>query len=274
MTTTVTEYAPAAITNCFNLIKAGIPDAILAGIIGDQAHGYGYHRGRNYCGSGDYSCEIPPDREGDGEAACGLDLSWGSSASQFTVSQRLLNAKNDSRMAPIRSFFGSTDGVNVCGWDYYGGYACTSDDTHLWHVHISILRKYANDTNALAAVAAVITGGGSPGPQPPKPPTGDWFDMATEADLKRVVNQELRAYFASQEGQDRIMVAARTARMRPETRTAAVEDGNQAMRQVLASQEGQDRLMVASRTACLRPEVSAARQQDVKTAITQMEETP
>jgi hypothetical protein len=68
-------------------------------------------------------------------------------------------------MAPIREFYGSTDGYNVCGWDYYGGYAVTSDDSHLWHIHLSILRQYSNDTTALAKVADVITGGAAPPPE-------------------------------------------------------------------------------------------------------------
>ena len=187
----MTEYAPSAIQNMFNRIKAGIPDAIMAGIIGDAAHTYGYHRGRNYCGSGDYSCQQPPDLKGDGEAASAIDISWGKASSQYTVSQRLMNAANDSRMNPIRSFFGSTDGYTVCGWDYYGNYPVASDDSHLWHIHISVLREHANNTSALAAVADVITGGGSAGVQPPA--TGDWFDMATqkdlEASLRKVLNE-------------------------------------------------------------------------------------
>jgi hypothetical protein len=37
----------------------------------------------------------------------------------------------------------------------------------LWHIHLSILRKYANDSAALSGVAAVITGSGSAaGPEP------------------------------------------------------------------------------------------------------------
>lgn len=265
----MTEYAPAAITGLFNTIKASIPSAILAGIIGDSAHTYGYHRGRNYVSGSDYSAQLAPDKKGDGEAASALDISWGNANDQYTVSQRLLNAKNDSRMDPCREFYGSTDGRNVTGWDYYGNYSVTSDDSHLWHIHLSILREYCNNQSALQGIAAVITGGGTPGSPTPQPPTGDWFDMATQADLKAVVNQELRAYFAGQEGHDRIMVAARDAIMRSEVRTAAVDDSNAAVRQVLASQEGQDRLMVAARTACLRPEVHDARVADCAKAINQ-----
>lgn len=155
----MTEYAPQAIEDMFDRIKAGIPSAIMAGIVGDSAHTYGYHRCRDVAAP-DYSTELPPDKKGDSEAACALDLSWSKASDQYTVSQRLLDAKNDSRMTPIREFYGSADGgQTVCGWDYYGGYPVTSDDSHLWHVHLSILRQYSNDTAALAKVADVITGG-------------------------------------------------------------------------------------------------------------------
>jgi hypothetical protein len=53
--------------------------------------------------------------------------------------------------------------VNVCGWDYYQGCSSTSDDSHLWHVHLSITRQYANDHDALQAVAQVVIGGSSGG---------------------------------------------------------------------------------------------------------------
>jgi hypothetical protein len=160
------EYAPAAIQALFNRVKAGIPEAILAGIVGDEAHTYGYHRGRNYVSSSDYSNQLAADKQGDGEAASALDISWTAPAPQYTVSARLMAAKTDPRMYPIREFFGSVDGVTVCGWDFYGNYPVTSDSSHLWHIHLSVLRSHANDTAALAAVADVIIGAGPAGPQP------------------------------------------------------------------------------------------------------------
>ena len=154
----MTEYAPQAILDLFAQVKAAFPSAINAGVIGDKAHTYGYHRGRAFVSSSDYSVQYAEDKEGDNQAACGLDISWNKASDQYEVSKRLLAAKTDSRMAACREFYGSTDGVNVCGWDYKGGYAVTSDSSHLWHIHISFLRKYANDTGALARIGDVIAG--------------------------------------------------------------------------------------------------------------------
>jgi hypothetical protein len=163
------EYAPDALRRLFDAIQAGIPSAINSGIIGDSAHTYGYHRGRDYVSPGDYSAEHPEDLGGDGQAACGLDLSWGEAGPQFDVSARLLAAAQagDPRLSALRSFFGSVDGVRVIGWDLAENTPATSDDSHLWHVHMSVHRESAGDWAALEPVAQVITGGGaSPAPDP------------------------------------------------------------------------------------------------------------
>jgi hypothetical protein len=179
------EHAPGGILRLFDKINAAIPEAINSGVVGDSAHDYGYHRGRNYLPSSDYSVTYPEDREGDGEAACGLDLSWSDAQWQYTVSQRLLNAANDSRMHACREFYGSVDGRNVVGYDYYEGRPGTSDDTHLWHIHLSILRKYSESDADLDGIAQVITAGGS------GDTLSDWFDMATTEDLKTAVRAVL-----------------------------------------------------------------------------------
>lgn len=172
----MSEYAPRAITALFDKIAAST-SAVMSGVIGDAAHTYGYHRGRNYIPADDYSVSMhAEDRQGDGEAACGLDLTWGNASDQYTVSRRLLDAANDSRMSKCREFYGSVDGSTVCGYDYAGGYAVTSDDSHLWHVHISLLRLYgsSSDPAELDGIAAVITGGsgGGGGSTTPPPSSG------------------------------------------------------------------------------------------------------
>jgi len=187
------EYAPEAILRLFDAVRAAIPAAVNAGVIGDASHDYGYHRGRDYVGADDYSAQYPQDLAGDGQAACGLDLSWTAEGPQFDVSARLLAAAADPRMYPVREFYGSTDGLDVCGWDYTGGYPVSSDDSHLWHVHLSIHREHANDWAALAPIADVIAGAGSaPAPSPPSSWIGDEPDMIVAQD-----EQDGRLYIIS-----------------------------------------------------------------------------
>lgn len=155
----VGEYAPDAIKWLATEITKKIPSAKLSGIIGDQDHHYGYHRARSRLPSGDYSVQLADDKRGPADAASALDISlnveW-----QREISRRLLAAaKNrDERLYALREFFGSIDGKTVIGWDLVKHVAASSDDSHLWHVHFSILRRYADDAKALASILEVVVG--------------------------------------------------------------------------------------------------------------------
>lgn len=160
------EHAPAAIVNLFNLVHARIPQATLSGIIGDSSHTYGYHRAAAYVPTNDYSRQFPEDRDGiDAYAACALDISLPPDLMR-TVSHRLMVAgrANDPRLAALREWFGTENGTVVTGWDRRSPRTpsddcyTSSDDSHLWHVHLSIYRSLANNAAALAPIADVIAG--------------------------------------------------------------------------------------------------------------------
>lgn len=158
-------YAPHAIEDLFTAVKQHIPSAQLGGIVGDLRHieDGGYHISRDdllaHGQSGDYSIQERLDKEGDGGAASALDVTLGAGDLQHTVSQRLLDAKDDPRMKPIREFYGSVDGVHTIGWDWSRGETAYTDDmSHLWHIHLSVHRKWANDAQILLPVADVLAG--------------------------------------------------------------------------------------------------------------------
>jgi hypothetical protein len=153
------EHAPEAIFGCFNAINDKISRAQLSGIIGDSAHTYGYHRARNVLSPGDYSVQRSDDRLGDGWAASALDVSL-SDAKMKVVTQRLIDATlaNDPRLLSLREFFGTIDGVHVTGLDVRDQRWINSDDSHLWHVHLSFYRRWADDAAELLNVAAVCNG--------------------------------------------------------------------------------------------------------------------
>jgi hypothetical protein len=156
---TVTEYAPDAIEGLFDAIAREFDSAEFSGIVGDQYHTYGYHRGRHYVSSADYSVQLADDQKGSGEAACGLDVSL-NDADMATVTRRLIDAvnRNDPRLIGCRSFLGTTDGYTVTGRDCRSGAWITGDPSHLWHEHFSIIRKYADDHDAMQDLASIITG--------------------------------------------------------------------------------------------------------------------
>lgn len=154
------EYAPAslaalglAVRNHFGLA------AVAIGIKGDESHTFGYHRSRNWInahgdGSGDYSNQLALDRAGDPNWLAALDISLPPDQMR-AVSGRLLRGMRDGnpRLAAVREFYGTVDGENVIGWDSSTNRAVSSDDSHLWHVHISFYRSLAaNDHSGVLAV--------------------------------------------------------------------------------------------------------------------------
>lgn len=157
-------FAPSAIQQLYNAVHKGIPSSKLGGIVGDERHvaNGGYHISRAlliaHGQRGDYSIQQSRDKTGDPNAASALDITL-SAADMKTVTNRLLAAKNDSRMKPIREFFGCNDGVRIVGWDWSTNHSTTSSDlSHRWHVHLSVHRDSTADAKALAKVADVILG--------------------------------------------------------------------------------------------------------------------
>ena len=126
----MTEYAPSAIKGLFDQIKAAIPSAhSVSGVVEFRSHLRISPWPRLHLQSGDYSvADYSADRQGNGQAACGLDISWGNASDHYVVSQRLLDlgASGDGRMDACREFYGSTNGWDVCGYDFSGNFFTTS----------------------------------------------------------------------------------------------------------------------------------------------------
>ena len=168
------EYAPEAILNIYETVHAAMPGVRNGGVIGDRRHGTGYHRSRNALRAagktGDYSIQTSLDKEGDGDAAAALDLTPSTQTDQHLITRRLLDAclKRDPRVAPLREFGGSLDSKKVTAYSPYRRRYVDFDSSHLWHVHLSIFRKYVNDEKALQGLAEVITGKPAEAPKPVK----------------------------------------------------------------------------------------------------------
>lgn len=163
--------APSAIRAAADRIVNTLPGAVFSGIVGDAAHVYGYHLDRDTLPASDYSVQLELDRVGPGDAASALDISLPTDL-MVTVSHRLANAalSHDPRMRAVREFAGTRDGRNVealdiAEWVVEHGW----DESHLWHVHISGYRAYADDAEAWDDVASAFLGETSGGePDEPK----------------------------------------------------------------------------------------------------------
>lgn len=131
----------------------------------------GYHNSRNNLKRtrpSDYSIQLAVDKEGPGDLGSAIDLSFDSARLHGDYhniakwSQVLLNAgqRKDPRAYPLREFQGNIDlDRDVEGWSFYRGHALTSSDkTHLWHIHLSIYRKYINDEAAMRSILSILKG--------------------------------------------------------------------------------------------------------------------
>ena len=150
LTAGAADYAPDA------LVKLGQEAASqlghgcqFSGVLGDNLHTYGYHRGRCVLPSGDYSVQKSLDKQGPACAAGAVDLSFNPEGMKTMTARLRASAKdpNDHRLDCIAEFAGTLTGNQTFNRDCDTGYEGWGewDDSHLWHVHISVHRKYADD---------------------------------------------------------------------------------------------------------------------------------
>lgn len=160
------EYAPQAILELFHATAAACHGMTLelGGVLGDQAHTYGYHRARAVLPDDDYSVLLRRDQHGDQWAASALDITpAGPSAPaamrQLTARVLLGVQSGDRRLyRAVREVYGTLDGRKVWGWDMRFHHAATSDASHLWHLHLSFYRVHATNAELLLPVAEVLAG--------------------------------------------------------------------------------------------------------------------
>lgn len=158
-----TDYAPNAIVNAGRRADREIPGSTFSGVKGDNRHFYGYHRGRCVL-KGDYSTRLPLDKKGPACACSALDMSFTKSQMKVVTSRLRASAldPNDPRMEPVREFYGTLNGSSVFGFtkdDLDGPWrGSSSDKSHLWHIHISFFRAFAENAKAIDGVIDVMAG--------------------------------------------------------------------------------------------------------------------
>lgn len=167
-----TNPNPARITTQMWALWEGFdviePSTVLGGIYAPKT---GYHDTRMANPSGNYSVVLPVDKEGPDDKAAAIDLTFPDAqakppnyATINKYSNRLYAAgkagrTNDPRTIYMREFYGNIDtDREVEGWDYHNNRPATSDSSHLWHIHISIHRKYVNDPEMTRAILSILKG--------------------------------------------------------------------------------------------------------------------
>lgn len=142
------EFAPPNLNLFYQQLRQfyGLGPAAIGGK-GDNRHLSGYHRSRRwikesiYCTNRTYSVTRTEDRGGDDNWLAALDATI--PAQQLhDACHRLDAAVRAGQLPQVAQWFGTFDGETVVGWSY--GQPAKSDDSHLFHLHISFYRSLAN----------------------------------------------------------------------------------------------------------------------------------
>jgi hypothetical protein len=138
------------------------PTAQLGGIFANKS---GYHNTRDANLASDYSRQLAVDKLGPGDKAAAIDLTLSTTLMKTHTAR--LNAAAvhplDDRTNYIREFIGTLDGTSVfCRIASGPGttfvYDAGRDSSHLWHIHLSIYRKFVADLLAMKAILSIFKG--------------------------------------------------------------------------------------------------------------------
>lgn len=189
--------APTYVTDVFYQFyldfKAFEPAIVLGGFYADKP---GYHNIPKNLSKGDYSLQLAADRAGPPDKCAAVDFTFpaaqtGSYDLIAKYASRLLNSgldPNDPRGNGLREFYGQADGDrDVEGWDFQKLVRVTSDSSHLWHIHISVLRNMVNSKECMRDVLSILKGETvaqwRASINPPTTPPQEDEDVAVSADL-------------------------------------------------------------------------------------------
>ncbi|MGV1010114.1 MAG: hypothetical protein ACOYBY_16155 [Dermatophilaceae bacterium] len=129
----------------------------------------GYHNTRAHNVADNYSVRDEEDKGGPADKAAAYD--WTFPEAQRSkpdyrrinkYSQRLITSgkdPNDPRLNGWREFYGQADSdSDVEGWDFRYDRPVTSDDSHLWHIHLSEDRDKVTNLGNKLALLSVLKG--------------------------------------------------------------------------------------------------------------------
>lgn len=161
-------YVSDPLAKVWRSAEDDIPGVRFGGAYADK-EGYHNTRKRNQeRWPSSYSIRLDMDKQGSALLAAALDLTMSTTEMKKRTGYLRRSAldSRDTRLRALREFIGTLDGRKVycrIGGNAGLGQGRGADDwdrdsSHLWHIHLSILRAYANDWAALEGIASVLSG--------------------------------------------------------------------------------------------------------------------
>ncbi len=147
-------------------IHFALPAAAVGSRGNPKTHFRGAHRSRNFiknspaCTNRTYTVSrTPGDRSGgDGNWTAGVDITFATRAELLTACRRLDAEVRAGRLEKVTEWYGNTnDDQRVDGYDNIANQVAESDDSHLWHLHITLDRGKVNWDHT--DLLRVLTGG-------------------------------------------------------------------------------------------------------------------
>jgi hypothetical protein len=132
------------------------------GTKGDNLHLSGSHRSQEwivnsrYCRNRTYTVQSGLTAT-QARHIAGFDFNPGSTARMIEICTRLDKAVRAGRLEQVLAWYGNDDGDNIVdGYNNVVNQVSTSDASHLWHLHLTLDRKLADNPTAISAVGDVL----------------------------------------------------------------------------------------------------------------------
>jgi hypothetical protein len=132
---------------------------------GDNRHLRGGHRSRRwiresaYCTNDTYTVTHADDKLGDEDWYCAIDIGGLSQAELIAMCQRLDAAVRAGLLEECWEWYGNLGGDDrVDGWNNLENRLASSDSSHLYHLHMTFRRRYANSIDVMRRAFAILIG--------------------------------------------------------------------------------------------------------------------
>lgn len=135
-------------------------------VVGDRSGPFPFVEGGYHCSrqdqprSNNYSVVRPDDKGGPSNAAAAIDMTMNAADMRLCTSRLAVAHKNtkDVRRKYINAFNGCTNGKTATRYDVYARKTASASKDHVWHVHLSIRRKYTQSPTAMTAIFSLLKG--------------------------------------------------------------------------------------------------------------------